>query len=111
MMLKYSKLQCPEKMSEMTTEYLAVWCHVLLDDPRLPLAWHIATSHVLRYTGLNEEDADDKPGLIFAAIALTADMIYNPGMHVDNDKINKVVESFIALYSYNLLPRKKVEAA
>jgi len=94
------------KLSTMTKEHLAEWCHVQPDDVRLPTAWDSATEAILRFTGLLEEEADEYAGLVFAAIALTSDMIYNPGMHVDNEKINQVVMSFISLHDYNLLPRE-----
>jgi len=104
MKLKGSPAQAPAKMSEMTAGCLAEWCHVLASDARLPLAWEMATAYVLRYTGLTGEEADERASLIFAAIALTADMIYNPGAHIDGDKINRVVEGFIGLHDFNLLP-------
>ena len=92
------------KLSEMTMKHLALWCHVSETDERLPTAWAAAKRHILGATGLDDEAADERETLTFAAIALASDMIYNPGMHVDNDKINKVAESFIAQHDFNLLP-------
>ena len=92
------------KLSEITMEHLSQWCHVQQDDVRLPGAWAAAKEAVISNTGLDEETADEYEDLTFAAIALSADMIYNTGYHVDNDKINKVVESFIGLHTHNLLP-------
>jgi len=92
------------KLSEMTMGHLALWCHVQPDDMRLPVAWAAALSAILGRTGLSAEDADEYGDLTFAAIALASDMLYNPGLHVDSDKVNQVVESFIGLHDHNLLP-------
>ena len=92
------------KLSEMSMDHLAEWCHVRSEDPRLPTAWDAAKSSILGYTGLDESAANEFDELTIAAIALTSDMIYNPTMHVDNDNLNRVVGSFIGLHNYNLLP-------
>ena len=92
------------KLSEMTMYHLAVWCHVQPDDERLQTAWVAAKNAILSAIGLTEVDADQYDNLTFAAIALSADMLYNPGVHIDNDKINNVVGSFIFLHDHNLLP-------
>jgi len=90
-------------------EHLAQWCHVLPDDPRLPVAWAAAKCAVLSITGLSEEEADKRGDLIFAAVAFTSDMIFNPGLHVDNNQVNKVADSFLGLHDFNLLPGQSGE--
>ena len=96
------------KISEMSMEHLAQWCHVLPDDQRLPVAWAAAKNAVLSITGLSEEEADERADLVFPAVAFASDMIYNPGMHVDNNQVNRVAESFLGLHDHNLLPGQSV---
>lgn len=95
------------KISEMTMEELAVWCRMTPDDPRMPLlpsAWEFSVQHIADYTGRSKTDLDCHASLTFAAIALASDYIANPSLHVDNDKLNKIVESIIGLHDFNLLP-------
>jgi len=92
------------KLSEMTMEHLAQWCHVEAADVRLATAWDAAVAAVLGITGLNLEEADKRADLIFPAIAFTSDMIYNPGAQISGGAVNKVAESFISLHDHNLLP-------
>jgi len=92
------------KLSEVTEKDIAAWCHVAEDDPRLPIAWAAASMAVRSHTGLSEAKADEYPGLTVAALIIAADTLYNTLMHVDNDKLNQVVGSFLSLHDRNLLP-------
>ena len=59
------------RLSEMTMEHLAEWCHVQPHDARLPTAWAAAKQAIFGWTALCEDDADQYENLTVAAIGTT----------------------------------------
>ena len=92
------------KLSEVKKELIAAHCHTSPEDDLLEVYWDAAVKSILSNTGLDKESADEYDDLTVAALALTADMYYNRGVHVNNEKLNKVVSSFIGSHDFNLLP-------
>ena len=94
------------KISEVKakTDIIAAHCNASPDDELLQVYWDAAVKKVLSDTGLDEAAADQYDDLTVAALALTAEMYYNRGAHIDNDKLNRVVDSFLGSHDFNLLP-------
>lgn len=92
------------KLSEVPLEIVARHCRTTPDDLTLPIYFDAGKAAVLSYTGLSKEAADERPELTVAALVLTADMYDNRQVQADNDKVNRVFESFVSLHDYNLLP-------
>ncbi len=92
------------KLSAVTKSIAANWCHCPPGDPAVIICWDAAKQHVLSYTGLDAESADEHEALTVAALSLASAMYYNREMLSDSDKINKVAESFMSAYDHNLLP-------
>jgi hypothetical protein len=72
---------------------------VLLQDVILPAA----RAHVLEYTGLTAEAADEMPQLAVACLALCAHMYDHRDMITDKPQLNQVIESILGSNSVNLL--------
>ena len=92
------------KLSEVSEEIMALHCRTTPEDKMLPVYWAAAKEYVLGHTGLTEDAADEYAGLTVAALAITADLVENKNAHIDNDKVNKVIDSFMGLHDRNLLP-------
>lgn len=66
------------------------------------LQW--AKKYVLSYTGLTEEEANEKEDLVFAVFALVGDFYENRLNSVTvQNKPNPIVESILAMHSVNYL--------
>lgn len=63
----------------------------------------IAKNYVYQYTGQDAEDIDDYTDCVIAVLVLCQDMWDNRALYVDNNNVNKVVESILNLHSINLL--------
>lgn len=72
---------------------------VLLQDVILPAA----RAHVLEYTGLTVEAADEMPQLAVACLALCTHMYDHRDMITDKPQLNQVIESILGSNSVNLL--------
>ncbi|WP_066452672.1 head-tail connector protein [Anaerotruncus rubiinfantis] len=62
-----------------------------------------AKAFVKSYTGLTDEELDKHEEISIAILALCADMYDNRQSTVENDKVNRVVETILGLHSVNLL--------
>lgn len=62
-----------------------------------------AKQYILSYTGLTEEEADEKEDFYIAYMVLCQDMYDNRTMYVDRNNVNKVVESVLGMHCTNLL--------
>ena len=56
------------------------------------------------YTGLEENDLDQKEDIAIAVLTLISDMWDNRGMTVDRTNTNRVVDTILGMHSINLLP-------
>ena len=91
------------KLSELTPEIAATHVRTAVDDSVLPIYLDGARYHVLSYTGLTMEQADEKDDLAVAALILTADMYDNRQATVESDKVNRVLDSLLSVHRVNLL--------
>lgn len=62
-----------------------------------------AKAFVKSYTGLTDEELDKHEEISIAILALCTDMYDNRQLTVENDKVNRVVETILGLHSVNLL--------
>ena len=62
-----------------------------------------AVSYVKNYTGLNATEVDDISEFIDVVFILVQDMYDNRTLYVDNQNVNKVVDSILGMHSINLL--------
>ncbi len=73
------------------------------DYSLLPAYLDAAKNAVLSYTGLTQEEADEKPELAVAALVIGADLVKNKEASVDDDKVNQVLGTFMDMHRKNLL--------
>ena len=62
-----------------------------------------AVSYVKNYTGLNATEIDNIVEFIDVVFILVQDMYDNRTLYVDNQNVNKVVDSILGMHSINLL--------
>lgn len=63
----------------------------------------VAKSYITGYTGLTVEQLDSHIDFIIVVLILVQDMYDNRTMYVDNENLNKVVETILGMHSVNLL--------
>lgn len=93
------------RISEVTIEDLKEYANVDNDyDDRIFNNILLASkAYIKSYTGLNEEQLDNKEDLTIALMILCNEMYDNRIYAVENDKVNKVVESILDMHCINLL--------
>lgn len=64
---------------------------------------NISKKFISSYTGLAEEDLDNFADFVIVVLILCQDMWDNRSLYVDEDNINKVVETILGMHSVNLL--------
>lgn len=62
-----------------------------------------AVSYVKNYTGLNATEVDSTVEFIDVVFILVQDMYDTRTLYVDNQNVNKVVDSILGMHSINLL--------
>lgn len=63
----------------------------------------IAKSFIIGYTGQTEETLDDFPDFVIVVLVLCQDMWDNRTLYVNNQNLNRVVETILGMHSVNLL--------
>ena len=93
------------KISEVRIEDLKEYAVVnhTLDDKLFTNILAASKAYIKSYTGLNEEQLDNKEDLTIALMILCNEMYDNRIYAVENDKVNKVVESILDMHCINLL--------
>ena len=93
------------KFSEVSITDLKEYAHVdhSLDDVLFEIILQATTSYIKNYTGLTLEQMDDKEDLTMALMILSNEMYDNRVYAVENDKVNKIVNSILDMHSVNLL--------
>lgn len=93
------------KFSEVSITDLKEYAHVdhSLDDVLFKIILQATTSYIKNYTGLTLEQMDDKEDLTMALMILSNEMYDNRVYAVENDKVNKIVNSILDMHSVNLL--------
>lgn len=93
------------KVSEITPE--AVNSYLRLDDDAddglASVMLPAAVAYVKGYTGLDAAALDEHEDISLAVLVLCSDMYDNRQMVVDNDKVNRVIQSILDMHRVNLL--------
>lgn len=63
----------------------------------------VAKKFISSYTGLAEDDLDNFADFVIVVLILCQDMWDNRSLYVDEDNLNKVVETILGMHSVNLL--------
>lgn len=63
----------------------------------------ISKSYISSYTGLTLEELDEHEDFIIVVFILCQDMYDNRTLYVDNENVNKVVDTILGMHSVNLL--------
>lgn len=93
------------KISEVTISDLKEYANVDhdYDDKILSNILLSSKAYIKSYTGLNEEQIDSKEELTIALMILCNELYENRIYTVENDKVNKIVNSILDMHSINLL--------
>lgn len=93
------------KISEVTITDLKEYANVDhdYDDKIFTNILLASKSYIKSYTGLDEEQIDSKEELTIALMVLCNEMYENRIYTVENDKVNKIVNSILDMHSINLL--------
>ena len=92
-------------MSAITVQNVAAYLR--LDDATdtlLPDILTAAKQYVISYTGQTAAALDTFPDVSIAVMVLCQDMYDNRSMYVDNNNVNRVVNTILDMYRINFLP-------
>lgn len=84
------------RLSEVTTS----------DQNTLTTLINISKTFISKYTG--QTNLDNYPDFVIVVLILCQDMYDNRTLYVDNQNLNKVVETILGMHSINLLPEVDV---
>lgn len=93
------------KISEVTITDLKEYANIDhdYDDKIFSNILLSSKAYIKSYTGLNQEQIDEKEELTIALMILCNEMYENRIYTVENDKGNKIVNSILDMHSINLL--------
>lgn len=93
------------KISEITPENLKNYIRVDVEenDTFIEAVLIGAKAYIKSYTGLTDEEMDNKEDLSLAVYVLCSEMYDNRQYTVEKDKINPIVKSILDMHSINLL--------
>ena len=96
------------KVSDITAQKVADYLRIseLTEDDSdfLTSCITVAKDYILKYTGIADaETLDEYPDMIIVVYVLCQDMYDNRVMYVDNNNLNRVVETILGLHQRNLL--------
>lgn len=63
----------------------------------------VAKAFIVSYTGLTLDQIDEHSDFVIVVFILCQDMWDNRTLYVDNENLNKVVETILGMHSVNLL--------
>lgn len=90
------------KVSEITNDNLLDYLKI--DDCEdLTVYLESANDFVKNYTGLTDEEIDNKPSIVPLIYVLVAEYYENRTFTVSNEKVNAVISSTLDMYRKNLL--------
>lgn len=96
-----------QKVSEIKTQDIAEYIRVddLTADENNTLEnlLNISKAYIASYTGLTAEQIDTHPDFVIVVFILCQDMYDNRTLYVDNENLNKVVDTILGMHSVNLL--------
>ncbi len=92
-------------ISEVTISDLKQYANVYHDEDNNLLSSILASSksYIKSYTGLSDEQIDEKEDLTIALMVLANDMYDNRAFQVQDSKVNVVIQSILDMHSVNLL--------
>lgn len=95
------------KISEITYQDIAEYIRlseISQDDQNLlNNLKNISIDYISKYTGIAKEDLDDYNDMVIVVFILCQDMWDNRTMYVDNNNLNKVVDTILGMHCINLL--------
>lgn len=94
------------KVSEITAQNIADYIRLddLTDDENtLNNLINISKAFISSYTGLATEELDNYPDFVIVVFILCQDMYDNRTLYVDNENLNKVVDTILGMHVTNLL--------
>jgi len=95
------------KVSEITVDNLINYLRIsdISDEDKkyLETIIKVAINYIQNYTGLSDDELDKYSDLIIVVCVLCQDMYDTRSYYVDNDKVNKVVQSILDMHSRNLI--------
>ena len=93
------------KVSDLDITMVKLYLKVDFDDDDLLIQLIIdgAKSYLKSYTGLDDAMLDTKEDLTLGVLALVTDMYENRSFTIEQDKVNKIIDSMLSLHSINLL--------
>ena len=88
------------KASELTSADVIAFLRLDGIEPELPpeLLLTAARAYVRGYTRLSDNEIDEHEDITIAILALCSDMYDNRQMHVESDKVNRVVSSILDMH-------------
>ena len=98
------------KVSDITfndvAEYLRLTDDIIEDESNVNFITStisIAKSFISNYTGIAEADLDNYGDLPIVVLALCQDMYDNRSLYVEDNNLNKMVETILGMHQRNLL--------
>lgn len=93
------------KISEITLENLKNYMRVDTEDEDTFIDTILvgAKAYIKNYTGLTDEDIENKEDLSLVVYVLCSEMYDNRQYTVEKDKINPIIKSILDMHSINLL--------
>lgn len=95
------------KVSEITPQDIADYIRLdeLTTDETntLNTLLNVSKTFITKYTGVASENLDNYPDFVIVVLILCQDMYDNRTLYVDNENLNKVVDTILGMHSVNLL--------
>lgn len=95
------------KVSDITAndlaEYIRITSPLQSEISTLNTLLSVAKTYIMQYTGLLSTELDSHQDLVIVVFVLCQDMWDNRVLYVDNENLNKVVETILNMHSVNLL--------
>ena len=96
------------KVSDITAQDIADYLRIseltTSDTNFINTTIDVAVDYILKYTGIEDEaKLDTYSDMVIVVYVLCQDMYDNRALYVDNDNLNKTVETILGLHQRNLL--------
>ncbi|MCS6103577.1 phage gp6-like head-tail connector protein [Clostridium botulinum] len=92
------------KMNEVTTDLLVNYCNAYDEDKELLEIFKDASvDYIKSYTGLTDEEINNKNDLTIALLVLVSGMFDSRSIEADKTNINLILDSILGLHSRNLV--------
>ncbi|WP_252218790.1 MULTISPECIES: head-tail connector protein [unclassified Clostridium] len=92
------------KINEVKTELLVNYCNAYDEDKQLLEIFKDASvDYIKSYTGLTDEEINNKNDLTIALLVLVSGMFDSRSIEADKTNINLILDSILGLHSRNLV--------